>query len=340
MNARRARSRSTASHRQQLLQVLADGRFHSGQEIAGTLGVSRSAVWKHLQWLRTRGIEVRAFPRRGYSLALPVQLLERDLILNVQSAEAAHRLARLEVLLEVDSTNRYLGDMAPPPPGRAAACLAEIQTAGRGRRGRVWLAPFGSSLSLSIAWLFAELPTSFSALGLAIGATVARALSTLGARDVGLKWPNDVVWRRKKLGGILIEVHGQAEGGTCVIIGVGLNVRMPAATRLRLAEHHAVAATDLHEVMGTALPERNVLAAALLDAVPAALSQFETSGFAPFMAEWQARDVACDLPVKLLSGTQIIRGVARGVAEDGALLLDADGRVQRYVSGEISLRLE
>jgi len=336
----RIRRRDTAADRRRLLEILSDGRFHSGEDIARALGVSRSAVWKHLNWLRARQIELEAVRRRGYRLAQPVDLIDAQRVLEELSPAARDRLARFDVLLEVDSTNRHLGELAPPRPGTALACLAEIQTAGRGRRGRSWLAPFGSSVCLSIAWTFAEVPASFPALGLAVGVGVTRALEDVGAVGLGLKWPNDVVWQGHKLGGILIEVRGPATVGTHVVVGVGLNARLPSRARLELAEHHGVHATDLHEVMHDALPSRSRIAAAVLEALPDVLAEFETHGFAPFVSEWQTRDVVRGRRVKLIAGDIEVQGVASGVGGDGALLLDTGAGIERFVSGDLSLRFD
>jgi BirA family biotin operon repressor/biotin-[acetyl-CoA-carboxylase] ligase len=334
------RSRDTVSDRRRLLAILADGRFHSGEDIATALGVSRSAVWKHLNWLRAQRIELEAVRKRGYRLAHPVDLLDAVKILEILPPHARGRLMHLDTLLEVDSTNRYLGALPAPEPGVARACVAEIQSAGRGRRGRVWLAPFGSSLCVSIAWTFAEVPASFPALGLAIGVGITRALAEVGASGLELKWPNDIVWHDHKLGGILIEVRGFARGGTHVVVGIGLNVRLPPQARLELAEHHGVHAADLNDVMHREIPQRNHVAAAVLEAVPDVLVEFEARGFAPFIAEWETRDAVRGRRVRLVAGDIDVHGVASGVGADGALLLDTGDRLERFVAGDLSLRLD
>jgi BirA family biotin operon repressor/biotin-[acetyl-CoA-carboxylase] ligase len=332
------RSARTDAKRRRLLAILADGEFHSGEDIAGLLSVSRSAVWKHLKWLRSLDVEVEAIPRRGYRLARSVELLQDELILDGLSPRARECLADLEIPLVVESTNLYLIEADAPPPGRARACMAEIQTSGRGRRGRSWLAPFGSALCMSLAWSFVEVPGTFPALGLAAGVAVAAALERLGIRGIGLKWPNDLVCGQRKIGGILVEVRSEPAGGMYVVVGVGLNVWLPATVRLRLAEHHGVRVTDLHEIAGSETPGRNRLAAALLETMTLSMAEFERCGFDAFLPAWSARDVMRDVPVKLAWNSGTVEGIARGVASDGALLLDRNGTLERFVAGEISLR--
>lgn len=180
-----------------LLVALADGATHSGESLARRLGVTRAAVWKGIRRLRAQDIGVEALPRRGYRLAGPVELLDAARIQAVLGPRAA-LLHDCELSFEVTSTNTRLLQRTPPPFGRADVCLCELQTAGRGRRGRGWIAPFGGGIALSLAWSFREAARDLPALSLAVGVAVVRALARCGARDVGLKWPNDVWWQRRK----------------------------------------------------------------------------------------------------------------------------------------------
>lgn len=189
----------------QILALLADGRLHSGQQLAADLGVSRAAVWKGIERLRQSGIDIQALARRGYSLAQPVELLDLRRIRGELRAGRAKRLRELALLFEVDSTNTRLLEAPPPPPGSAHAALTELQSAGRGRRGRRWIAPFGG-IALSLAWSFPETGRDLPSLSLAVGVAVARALARVGARGIRLKWPNDLWFEDRKLGGVLIEL--------------------------------------------------------------------------------------------------------------------------------------
>ena len=327
-----------ATRQQRLLALLADGKFHSGEVLAGKLKVTRSAVWKIVQALRAQGIEVQAVPRQGYRLPLAVELYERRAILEALPLALRARVEQLDVMLQVDSTNRYLADQPPPEVARTRVCVAEVQSAGRGRRGRTWIAPFGSGIALSLSWRFAESPPALPALGLAVGVAIARALEQWGATEVGLKWPNDLLWKGRKLAGILIEVTGESAGPTRVVIGVGLNVRMPPQVRLALAEQQAALVADLTEMLRQRLPDRNLLVASIIEHLIAVLDVFALRGFAAFAAEWRAHDALAQAAVKVVSGNESVTGIAQGVADDGALLVDVQGVQRRYISADVSLR--
>ncbi len=271
------------------------------------------------------------------SLPAPVELLDarriRDALRDGQEAA----LHGLEVLFEVDSTNTRLLELPPPPQGRADVCVSELQHAGRGRLGRRWIAPFGAGLAMSLGWAFRDASRAKPALSLAVGVAVSRALQRAGARDIRLKWPNDVWFNSRKVGGVLLELRAEEGGFAHVVIGVGLNVSLSTAARREIESTgvRAAAVTD-------ACPQsvsRNVLAGALLDELLSMLGQFEREGFAPFRDAWTGLDALRDRRARVITGEGAICGTARGVDEDGALLLDCGGRMQRFVSGEVSLRL-
>lgn len=324
--------------RRRLLALLADGEFHSGQALAKRLRISRAGVWKAIQTLRALGIEVQSIPRQGYRLGHAVDLLEESTILAALSKAAREKTERLDVLLTVDSTNRYVNDLPNADAGRTQVCVTEVQTAGRGRRGRSWVAPFASGICMSVGWRFEEAPPTFSALSLAVGVAAVRAFARFGAQGVGLKWPNDLVWKDRKLGGILIEMRGESAGPANVVIGIGVNMRMPAAIRLQLAERQAVLIADMHEVLKESTPPRNTIVAAIIDELISMLETFSTSGFAPFAEEFRTLDLLQHANVKILAGTETTFGIARGVDEDGSLLVDVEGELKRFVSGEVSVR--
>jgi len=331
-------SSSGNKRRERLLAQLADGNFHSGEVLAKRMRVSRSAVWKVISSLRELGIEVQAVQKQGYRLAKSVDLLSTAEIEKQLATGARPLMERVEVLLQVDSTNHYLSSSTPPEPGRAILCVAETQTAGRGRRGRSWVAPFGSGICMSLAWTFAESPPTFSALSLAVGVAIARVLRAHGAQDVKLKWPNDIVWQGRKLGGILIEMRGESVGPSQVVIGLGLNTRMPSQVRLELAKQQATLIADIYEILREHTPTRSALVAAITTELLATLQTFANKGFEPFVDAWHELDSLANAPVRVLSANAIVEGVARGVASDGALLVDVAGRQQRFVSGDVSLR--
>ena len=207
-----------------LLVLLADGRLRSGEWLAKELRVSRAAVWKGVKRLRALGVDVEALPRRGYRLPDAVEMLEPPRIYAELSPEHEARVREFELLFEVDSTNTRLLNKSPPPAGRADVCMGELQHAGRGRRGRRWVAPFGAGIALSVAWTFMDGARTLPALSLAVGVAVWRALVRAGARGVALKWPNDIWFDDRKIGGVLIELRAEVSGPAHVVIGIGINL--------------------------------------------------------------------------------------------------------------------
>lgn len=315
--------------RQRLLGLLADGYFHSGDALGSALGVSRAAVWKQVAALGALGLDVFRVPGRGYRLAQPLELLDRERILAGLEHDVRNRLAELHLLDTVNSTNTFLMEQ---DHDAVVACIAEHQQAGRGRRGRDWVSPFGANLYFSLGWPFASLPPDFPALGLAAGVAARRALMDVGYDGVQLKWPNDLYANGAKLGGILLEMRGEPPGPCRVIAGIGINVAMPAD-----AAGIDQAWTDLSR-LGSETPSRNVLAASLLKHWMSAFAAFERDGFAGFRAEWQVADLLAGCEVEVVEGKQCWRGRARGVAADGALELETVDGLRRVVAGDASLR--
>jgi BirA family transcriptional regulator, biotin operon repressor / biotin---[acetyl-CoA-carboxylase] ligase len=323
------------SGRVELLRLLADGAMHSGEELAAALSISRAAVWKRLQQLESWGIACEARPGSGYRLEAPIDLLDEARIRERLPQASIGMLRNLEVHESLESTSDRLLAIGDLPAGRFDACLAEFQSAGRGRRGRHWVAPFASGLCLSINWSFRDAPAMLGALSLAAGVAALRALGRLEFRRLSLKWPNDILCGDSKLGGILIDLRGEAAGPAYVVVGIGINVRLPRAARERLAAD-GVEAVDL-AALGRA-PMRNELAAVLIAELVQALVEFGARGLAAFAEEWQAADALSGRPVRVLHGGQPLEGLARGVDGDGALLLDVDGARRRILTGEVSVR--
>lgn len=316
----------------ELARLLADGTWHSGEDLAAALGVSRAAVWKRIARARESGLVIDAVRGRGYRLRPRFEPLDAARIRAGLAGETRAALVDLEVLGVVDSTNTRLLVRDDPRP---AACVAEQQTAGRGRRGRDWVSPFGTNVYLSVAWTFDPAPPAIGALGLAIGTALAETLRAQGVGAVGMKWPNDLVVNGAKLGGILLEHRGEAAGGCRVVVGVGLNVRMTADQAQPLAQ----AWTTLEDVLQAA-PSRNQLACALLNAVVRALRQFAAEGFAPFRLRWREFDVLAGREVVAISEHERSVGRAVGIATDGALLIDVEGQRRRLYSGDVSVRVQ
>lgn len=321
-----------------LLALLCDGELHSGARLAATLGVSRAAVWKLVGELRAAGVAVASLSRRGYRLVAPVELLDAARM-RAGARSIGRELPRvLDVHFLIDSTNDSLHAAAPPLAGEAHIAVAEMQHAGRGRRGRRWVAPFGSGLTFSIAWTFAESPAELPALGLALGVAVAQELRALGAARVVLKWPNDLLLDGGKLGGLLTQLRQEAGGPATVVAGLGVNLALPDAARRAIAEPGALPATDLASALGDALPSRNLIAARLMLALQDALAGFAARGFAAVAADWAALDALRDTPVRIHQAGDVLDGIARGTDRDGALLVESGGRLVRVFSGDVSVR--
>jgi len=265
-----------------------------------------------------------------------LELLDRERILAGLTETARTWLSRLEVHPALDSTNDYLLTKVGADWPSGAVCLAEQQQAGRGRQGRSWQTPFGASLAFSLLWRFNRHPEALSGLSLATGIAVARTLRDFGATEVGLKWPNDVWWRGRKLGGILLESGGDP-GDFHVVAGVGLNLAVPPQTGAAIDQPWV----DLREILGTADLARNRLAARLISELLETFAGFEHGGFAKLAAEWADFDQIAGRRVRLTLPQTTVLGIARGVDAAGALLLEtADGRIRPCIGGEISLRLE
>lgn len=316
-----------------LIQTLADGRFHSGEELAGRIGVSRTAVWKQIQGMeRIWGIKVFAVRGKGYKLAQPLDLLDEAEILRWISPGMQPRIQRLEIHSVIGSTNRHLMERASGPFQGIQVCLAEQQTQGQGRRGRPWFSPFAGNIYLSLLWRSARPPHRLGGLSLALGVAVAESLRGLGFPAVGLKWPNDLVTEKGKLGGILIQMLGEGEGPSTLVAGLGLNVRMPPEAMRNIDQPWV----DLGSLGSP--PNRSRLAGVLINALADALVQYETRGLEPFLGPWRRLDHYHDRSVVLLRGEERIPGRCAGIAEDGALLLETDKGRERFHGGEISLR--
>ena len=309
-----------------LIAKLADGQFHSGEALGEALGISRAAVSKHIKVLRSWGIDIFRLQGKGYSLATKLELLDCDTIL------AQVKCPSLEVIPVIDSTNQYLLDRVGTMP-KGACCLAEYQQAGRGRRGRQWLSPFGSNLYLSMYWRLDAGIAAAMGLSLVVGVAIAEALESLGTEGIKVKWPNDLYYQDRKLAGILVEMSGQAGEAAHLVIGMGLNIAMPESEGEAIEQSW----TNLSEACDS-LPDRNKLAAALINRLYDALNDYEESGMEGFTSRWNRLDNFLDRPVKLLMGNRVVEGIARGINSQGALLLETEQGVTPYLGGEISLR--
>ncbi|WP_017349694.1 bifunctional biotin--[acetyl-CoA-carboxylase] ligase/biotin operon repressor BirA [Pantoea sp. A4] len=308
-----------------LVSILADGQFHSGEQLGELLGMSRAAINKHMQTLKEWGLEFLTVTGKGYSLTSPVELLNEAMILP-QVPEK-----NLDVVPVLGSTNQYLLDnMHRLASG--FACVAEYQNAGRGRRGRVWVSPFGANLYLSMYWKLEEGPAAAMGLSLVIGIVVAEVLQSLGAEGIKVKWPNDLYLNDKKLAGILVELTGKTGDAAHIVLGAGINLAMsqPAAAAI---DQQWINLQDAGIKV-----DRNQLAASLINELRVNLRKFEQEGLSSFTERWAKFDNYINRPVKLLIGDRVVNGIARGIDHQGGLLLEHEGEIKAWVGGEISLR--
>jgi BirA family biotin operon repressor/biotin-[acetyl-CoA-carboxylase] ligase len=308
-----------------LISILADGEFHSGEQLGERLGMSRAAINKHIQTLRDWGVDVFTVPGKGYSLPEPIQLLDENVI------RSQLKQGKVTVLPVIDSTNQYLLDRINEL-NSGDSCVAEYQQAGRGRRGRKWFSPFGANLYLSMFWRLEQGPAAAIGLSLVIGIVIAEVLHSLGADKVRVKWPNDLYLNDRKLAGILVEMTGKTGDAAQIVIGAGLNMVM----RNVQADVVNQGWITLQEAGVTI--DRNILAVRLIKELRQSLTLFEQEGLSPFLGRWEKLDNFIHRPVKLIIGDKEIFGTSRGIDAQGALLLEQEGILKPWVGGEISLR--
>jgi BirA family transcriptional regulator, biotin operon repressor / biotin---[acetyl-CoA-carboxylase] ligase len=323
---------------QRVFQRLDDRNFLSGEALAADLAVTRTAVWKAVEQLRELGVALDAQPNRGYRLARGVSALSAEGIEGLLPAKVRDRIESLQIEWTLESTNTKLLEALPPAAGCAAVLLAEHQTGGRGRRGRGWISPPGGAVCCSLAWQFPDMPADLSALSLLVGLCVVGALRDLGVGGVQLKWPNDLVTAGGKLGGILTEMRAEAGGPVHVVVGIGLNVSLGEAARAAV-KAAGNTADDLRAHLAE-LPDRNTIVAALLARLIPAIECFPREGFAPHLGEWHDCDALREHEVRVESAGEITGGVARGIDSHGALLLETPSGVRRFISGEVTVRID
>lgn len=321
---------------QKVFQRLSASDFQSGEALAAELAVTRAAVWKAVEQLRELGVSLDASTNKGYRLAPGVSALSVEGIESLLPDDLRPQVESLQVEWTLESTNTKLLDALPPAAGFASVVLAEHQTGGRGRRGRGWVAPPGGAVCLSVSWQYAELPADLSAISLIVGLCVVNALHEVGVEGVNLKWPNDLVTKDGKLGGILIEMRAEAGGPVHVVIGIGLNVLLDDDARAAVKAAGNVA-DDIRAHRNPA-PDRNAIVAGVLRRLLPALRDFPRHGLKPHLSHWNACDALFDREVNVENAGEITRGVARGIDAHGALLVESPAGVHRFISGEVSVR--
>lgn len=320
--------------RETILESLADGEWHSGARIAETLAVTRASVGQQVARLRAQGWQIEGQAGSGYRLQGPGRPLRRQVI-EACPGMAPDLFASAEFFAAIESTSDYLARSALSPDGRGCLCVAEHQTAGRGRRGREWVAPPGASIAFSLARMMPLPPADLTPMALVTAVATTDALTSLGARGLALKWPNDIEADSAKLGGILIDISGETDGPTRIVIGIGLNHDLGAVGGVDLGR----TVTDCARVWHGEVPPRDEIICRVATAVARACTEFVANGFPPFRAHWDARDSLAGHAVRLqITPQRWVDGVAAGVDASGALLLDTHQGRQRFFAGDASVR--
>lgn len=314
----------------QILNCLNDGEFHSGEALGKELGVSRAAVNQNINKLLELGVDIYSVHGRGYKLARPLELLDVEAICKAAGTSQDHIMVE-SVVTSSNDILRNLLTRAALPPGYAV--IAEAQTEGRGRRGKRWFSPFGCNLYMSFYWPVAEGINGAMGLSLVIGIALVKALEKLGISQAAVKWPNDVYIDYQKVAGILVELESQADGSANSIIGIGLNLSMPESTHSQIDQRWTDLQTHLNQPIS-----RNVISGSIYHEVLDALADFDRHGLEPTRKVWENYDVFINQTVTLTMGQRKVTGICRGIDENGAVLLEADGSTVRYFGGEISLR--
>jgi BirA family biotin operon repressor/biotin-[acetyl-CoA-carboxylase] ligase len=317
----------------QLLKLLSDCQTHSGEELGELLGVSRAAVWKQLKQITELGFVVESLRGRGYRLAAPVDLIDIG-VLSKGLCNQHH--FDCEVHLEIDSTNsqllRLLQQSKILPSGYCV--VAEMQTAGRGRRGKQWCSPFAKNLYFSMLWNFDNGMVALEGLSLVVGISLAQTLESLGIDNIGLKWPNDLLIDNYKIAGVLLEVLGESTGFCQVVMGVGLNVYMSESEQVAINQKWI----SLDRVYDGEIT-RTKLLALIVERLLFNLRQFQYEGFGSFVNEWKRLDVFLGKDVSVITNNEVVLGVADGVSASGELQVSTYQGKRVFNSGEVSLRL-
>lgn len=323
-----------------LLRLLADGEFHSGEVLAQKMGVSRASVNNALRNIERYGLVLYSVRGRGYCLLDAPQWLDKSRV-NILLAQDANDF-HLEIMDSTPSTNTLLLQQSSAGAPGGSVLAAELQTMGRGRQGRLWHSGLGNALTFSLLWRFECGLSGLAGLSLAAGLGLIRALKSLGINGASLKWPNDILGLNGKMAGILVEAQGDMLGPSAVVIGVGINLSLPQQVSAHV-DQHAAGMSQLINV----LPDRNLLLAVMLRELARVLRQFSAGGFAELRAEWESCHYYQQQPVQLLlpDGSRI-RGIVRGVNQDGALSVEISSpestqpEMRIFHAGEISLRSE
>ena len=316
------------------LHILSDGNFHSGEKMAADMGCSRVTVWKSISELKSLGINIFSVKKKGYRLPKKISFFNIE---NIQrELGELNQFINLELLNVTDSTNKYLNASANEKP-HASVVIANIQTKGKGRRGRSWHASVGESLAMSILWKFDKGASGLSGLSLVVGLAIQRLMKKIGINNSFLKWPNDLLILEGdtyfKLAGVLIELQGDLESRCSAVIGVGLNYDLSNDILNNIDQP----ATNIKKYLHSDI-DLNQLSAMLIKEIINALSEFENNGFLSVKDEWLSYNAFKEKTISFIkSGGELITGQIVDIENDGALkILQNNGIHETLISGEVS----
>ncbi|MCG9723541.1 bifunctional biotin--[acetyl-CoA-carboxylase] ligase/biotin operon repressor BirA [Shewanella sp. Isolate7] len=312
------------ARRREIIRLLSQGQFVSGEALASELGISRAAVSKQVGNLEEFGVDIYSVKGKGYKLATPISLID-------ETALKASIKNRCFYFNEINSTNGFLLEHVKDLSS-GDICVAEYQSAGRGRRGRHWVSPYGCHLYTSFYWQFSQGMAQAMGLSLVVGCSLVTVLRSLGVEGIGVKWPNDIYLNHKKLAGILIEMSGQADSVCDLVIGIGINLSMSPAQADKIDQPWS----DLSEL--AQLPDKTELMIALQRQLVTDLELFQREGLKAFQARWREADLFDGELIKLLMGENSVEGICCGIDEQGAILLKTEEGTKAFVGGEISMR--
>jgi len=316
------------SNTHQLIQLLNDGKMHTGTALGKKLGVTRSAIWKLMLKLTGLGLPIQTISGKGYCLTEPIELLNLDAIKSYLPDTIRSAFSKIEIFESLESTNTYLASKLHERSPRL--CLAEMQTAGKGRNHRHWHSPFGTNIYLSLLWQFEQDAGAVTGLSLVVALAIINALKEYGVTEsIQTKWPNDIMCGDKKLAGVLIELFAETHGVCHAVIGVGLNVNMHQAD-----DHISQPWTSVAEILGNTA-NRNQLTALLIEHLHNTITHFETTGLAGFIQTWQSHDHLLNQPVTLTLGKQTLTGIARGIDNQGYLQLETPTGIKTFSAGDV-----
>ena len=321
-------------HFTEVLTLLDNNRYCSGETLAQRFNVTRATIHNCIVKIESLGISVERVRGLGYRLMQPVDLLNQAEIQSKLSSPVANKLADIRCLQEIDSTNLYAAELALPQAGEFSLVLAEMQTAGKGRRGRQWVSPYAANVYLSIVWPLQKPLHEAGMLSPMLAISMLTALEELGVSGLSLKWPNDIYCHHKKMAGLLIECSGEISGGCKMVIGMGVNVFMSQFENVNIDQQW----TDIFSHTQDWQHSRNHVAAMLINNAVVALTQFENNTFDDLVGSWSQWDIMKDKPVELHSAQSIQTGIARGIDKDGCLLLETSCGLEKISAGDVSLR--